>query len=374
MKINTHTLTLIGCALGLANANALEPLTDGTAGYVDRQAKRLLNKLDTNKDGKVQKVDNEKLWKRYGRYDKDKDGVLNHEEAMNSLSKAMDTPGKELMNVCYKQVDGRKLYMDFYFPDEDTKTDKPVVVFTHGGGWAAGSKDKAGTGSFAEVHKALLKEGFCVMSAGYRLVNKGANSGMRDCVIDAKDAVRFISAHKKELGIDPSKIYTFGDSAGGQMAQMVLLASPDSLKGDPELAEFSYKTVAGVSWYGPCDFQDISLFNHDDRDNFKDRFGARIMGGGAKAEDKEKLYKEMSPVSYLTKESPPLLMIQGDKDTTIPVKQAYRMQEELKTVPAPVEIMIVKNAGHNWRSVDAPIEPTRAEIVQKTIEFFLKHK
>lgn len=374
MKINTHTLSLIGCMLGLSNGSALEPLVGAPSEYLEAQGRRMLNKLDTNKDGKVQKVDDEKLWKRFGRYDRNKDGVLDLEEAMNSKSKAMDTPGKELMNVCYKQVDGRKLYLDFYFPDEDTMTDKPVVVFTHGGGWAAGSKDKAGIGSFAQVHKALLKEGFCVMSAGYRLVNKGANSGMRDCVIDAKDAVRFISAHKKELGIDPNKIYTFGDSAGGQMAQMLLLSSADSLQCDAELAKFSFKTVAGVSWYGPCDFQDISLFNHDDRENFKDRFGARIMGGGAKPEDKVKLYKEMSPVSYLTKDSPPLLMIQGDKDTTIPVKQAYRMQEELKTVLAPVEIMIIKNAGHNWRSVDAPIEPTREEIVQETIDFFLKHR
>ena len=81
----------------------------------------------------------------------------------------------------------------------------------------------------------------------------------------------------------------------------------------------------------------------------------------------------MSPVSYLTEDSAPLLMIQGDKDTTIPVKQAYRMQEALKTIKAPVEILIVKNAGHNWRSVDAPIAPTRNEIIQSTIDFLLKH-
>jgi acetyl esterase/lipase len=195
---------------------------------------------------------------------------------------------------------------------------------------------------------------------------------MRDCVIDSKDAIRFLSAHSKELGIDPMRIYTFGDSAGGHLSQMLLLTPPDSFPGDPELAKYPYRTVAGVSWYGPCDFENEQLFNHDDRDGFRDRFGPRILGSDSKPEEKLKLYREMSPVNYLTEKSPPLLMIQGDGDTTIPVKHAYHMQKKAETVKAPVEIMIIKNAGHNWRMADGktPIEPTREEIVKRTIEFF----
>lgn len=67
-------------------------------------------------------------------------------------------------------------------------------------------------------------------------------------------------------------------------------------------------------------------------------------------------------------------MIQGDKDTTIPVKQAYHMQKKVDELKAAVEILIVKNAGHNWRKVDADISPTREEIVKKTIEFFVAYQ
>lgn len=63
-------------------------------------------------------------------------------------------------------------------------------------------------------------------------------------------------------------------------------------------------------------------------------------------------------------------MIQGDKDTTIPVKHAYRMAKEAEELGAPVKTMIIKNSGHNWRKVDADIEPTRAEIIRATIDFF----
>jgi len=76
---------------------------------------------------------------------------------------------------------------------------------------------------------------------------------------------------------------------------------------------------------------------------------------------------------YLTKDSPPLLMIQGDKDTTIPVKHAYYMQEKAQALKAPVEIMIIKNAGHNWRRVDADIDPSRDEIIERTVQFFTDH-
>ena len=165
-----------------------------------------------------------------------------------------------------------------------------------------------------------------------------------------------------------------GDSAGGQIAQMLLLSSPESLPGDRQLASERYKMVAGVSWYGPCDFEQTDLFNHDDRPNFRDRFGPRIAPLGTKPAKRFELYREMSPVNYLTRDSPPLLMIQGDKDTTIPVKHAYRMQKQADELSAAVEIVIVKNAGHNWRKVGAEIEPSRKSIIDRTVKFLLNSK
>lgn len=71
--------------------------------------------------------------------------------------------------------------------------------------------------------------------------------------------------------------------------------------------------------------------------------------------------------------SPPLLMIQGDKDTTIPVKHAYYMKEKADAVKAPVEIKIINNAGHNWHSMDEDIEPTRDETIERTVTFLQHH-
>jgi acetyl esterase/lipase len=213
-----------------------------------------------------------------------------------------------------------------------------------------------------------------VVSVSYRLWKKNGTTTMRDCVIDSKDAMRYLSKHRETLNVDPNRFYSFGDSAGGQISQMLLLSPPERLKGEKSLEKYTYKMVAGVSWYGPCDFEKISLFNHNDRPNFKDRFGARITKQNTKPEDRLLLYKEMSPINYLHKNSAPLLMIQGDKDTTIPVKHAYYMAKKAKTLGVDVTILIIKNAGHNWRKVGAGINPTRKEIEQSTIDYLVSHK
>jgi acetyl esterase/lipase len=287
--------------------------------------------------------------------------------------KALETGFERKLDVIYKTVGEEKLELDLYYPPATASKPCPVIVYTHGGGWAFGSRFGAASGGFALLFKDLTKKGFCIASVDYRLAKKDKQVRMRDCVIDSKDAIRFLVKNSESLNIDPKQVYVFGDSAGGHIAQMLLLSPPESLTGDADLAGVGYNVVAGCSWYGPCDFENQNLFNHDDNPRFRDRFGGRILGEAqVNEEEKLRLYREMSPIQYLKKDSPPMLMIQGDKDTTIPVKHAYRMQEALKTISAPVEILIVKNAGHNWREVDNKIVPTRDEITARTSEFFVK--
>jgi acetyl esterase/lipase len=278
-------------------------------------------------------------------------------------------------DIPYKTPEGRKnpLILDLYYPEKKQGSPFPVVVYTHGGGWAAGSPKAAAKGRMNQVVAGLLEEGFAVAAIQYRLYNKDGNISIKDCVTDCKDGIRYLAKNKEELNLDTDRVFTWGDSAGGQLCQMLLLTKPDLFPGDPALASQTYTTVAGVSWYGPCDFEKTELFNHDGRPDFRDRFGLRILKPDSKPEDKLELYREMSPINYLSESSPPLLMIQGDKDTTIPVHHAHYMQEKAKAAQAPVEILIVKNAGHNWRSAGAPIEPDDKTIVNTTVEFLAKH-
>jgi acetyl esterase/lipase len=287
---------------------------------------------------------------------------------VKSTASYLETGGERKLDLVYKKVGKRELQMDLYYPTANQSDSPPVIIYTHGGGWAAGSRAGASKALFAGLFKELLSKGFCVASVDYRLARNGVS--MRDCVIDSKDAVRYLAKHSEALKVDADRFLVFGDSAGGQIAQMLLLSPHDSLTGDPELADVSYQILGGVSWYGPCDFEDQNLFNYDDRPDFKDRFGARIVLSDVSPDEKLRLYREMSPITYLKKDSPPLLMIQGDKDTTIPVKHAHYMKKRANELEAPVEIMIIKNSGHNWRQAGGEIEPPKADIDERTVSFF----
>ena len=287
----------------------------------------------------------------------------------------LETGGERELDVVYKNIGKQQLKFDLYQPTGKSSDKAPVIIYTHGGGWAAGSRSGVTKSLFAPLFKRLLDEGFAVASVDYRLVRPQSKVVMRDCVIDSKDAVRFLAKNADSFGLDHERFYVFGDSAGGQIAQMLLLSPLDSFVGDAALNDISYEILAGVSWYGPCDFQDMNLFNHDDRPDFKDRFGSRILGEAkVSAEEEKRLYSEMSPVDYLKKDSPPLFMIQGDKDTTIPVKHAYRMEKRADEIQAPVKTLIIKNSGHNWRKVDLAIEPSRDEIIEATVGYFVDHE
>lgn len=109
--------------------------------------------------------------------------------------------------------------------------------------------------------------------------------------------------------------------------------------------------------------------NHDDSRHTRDRFGSGILKPGTDPNERLKRYREISPVRHLHNDSPPLLMIQGDKGTTIQWKHAPHMKQKADAAQSPVVVMLIRNAGHNWREAGATIEPGIDEIVQRTVTF-----
>jgi acetyl esterase/lipase len=278
------------------------------------------------------------------------------------------------LDVVYKSTEQGPLKLDLHYPEAPKAGAKfPLVLFTHGGGWAAGTKTIGDRGVRFMGVQSQNEQGFCVASVEYRLCTQGGYITVRDCVTDAKDALRFLAKHAARFAIDAEHVFTWGDSAGGHLAQMLLLSPPGSFPGDPALADAKYRLIAGVSWYGPCDFEKLDLFTPPGGTGVRDRFGARILKPGADEKAKLAAYREVSPVNYLRSDSPPLLMMQGDNDPTIPVQHAHYMKERGDAFKAPVEVFIVKNSGHNWREVGGPLSPALEKIMDKTAAFMKLH-
>ncbi len=130
------------------------------------------------------------------------------------------------LDVVYKTTAQGPLNLDLHYPAEPKAAAKfPLVLFTHGGGWVAGDKT-IDRGVRLMGSKALNAQGFCVASVDFRLCTAGGNINVRDCVTDSKDALRFLAKNAAEFSLDPDHVFTWGDSAGGHLAQMLLLSPP----------------------------------------------------------------------------------------------------------------------------------------------------
>ena len=109
------------------------------------------------------------------------------------------------------------LYLDFYEPQGDTLSARPLVITVFGGAFVAGSRDYA---DMVEYCTRLAQHGYVAASIDYRLLsiwNLNATSLVRDAYMAAQDvssAIRFFKYHCDDYRIDPEQVFLLGDSAG----------------------------------------------------------------------------------------------------------------------------------------------------------------
>ena len=112
--------------------------------------------------------------------------------------------------VVYKMTPQRNLQLYIFDPAGWKASDtRPAMVFFHGGGWIGGSASQ-----FFGQSANLARRGMVAISVGYRVSNRDKTSPFQS-VRDAFSAMRWIRAHAKKLGINPTQIAAGGGSAGG---------------------------------------------------------------------------------------------------------------------------------------------------------------
>jgi len=115
--------------------------------------------------------------------------------------------------VTYKTVDTTKLNLWIFNPEKHKSTDTaPAIVFFFGGGWSAGSPTQ-----FVKHCEYLSARGMVAIVADYR-VKRRHGVPAKDCVSDAKSAIRWVRENASEFGIDSNRIAAGGGSAGGHLA------------------------------------------------------------------------------------------------------------------------------------------------------------
>jgi predicted esterase len=159
--------------------------------------------------------------------------------------------------VTYYQKSGEELRVDVFQPKDDKATDRPLLLYVHGGGFAGGQRDHPNHVRFCEN---LAKRGYVTATMSYTLVMKGksfscdrpAPEKIQTFLLTARDisrATQFFISKSKDYGIDPSKIIILGSSAGAE-AVMHAAYWKETFKDDSVQilpSEFSYAGVVSMA-------------------------------------------------------------------------------------------------------------------------------
>ncbi len=254
-------------------------------------------------------------------------------------------------DVIYGRKFGSALTMDVFTPRANANGG--AVIWAVSGGWYSGHENINGA-SFDE----LLKRGYTVFAVVHGSQPKYT---IPEVLQDMHRAVRFIRYHAKDYHIDPDRIGISGGSAGGHLSVMQGTAGDlgNKTAKDP-IDQTSSRVQAVACFFPPTDFLnygkpgEIAIgcgilkdfkapFDFHEYDPVRKCF-MPITDVGKVLE----IGRQISPVTHVTPDDPPTLIIHGDKDFLVPIQQAELVLDKLKAAGIDTKLVVKKGAGHGW--------------------------
>lgn len=233
--------------------------------------------------------------------------------------------------LTYKTVGEKKLNVHIYKPaDYKAGEKRPVLFMIHGGGWAS-----PGPFHMAHMCRYFALRGMIGVNVEYRLVSKETTIRIRDCIVDCRDALRFIRKEAPKLGIDPARIVVGGESAGGHLAACLALSvDPDN----PGKTEEGVAPSAALLYDPSLNLPKIPWM--------KGHAGVAAKPDSPKDETWEDRAKRVSPNEYVRKGLPPIMLMHGTKDGCVPVSQADEFHNKVRRAKNKIKYHRIKDWGH----------------------------
>jgi acetyl esterase/lipase len=241
----------------------------------------------------------------------------------------------------------RREKADLYHPNSTTSTTPtPAIVIIHGGGWSGGDK---GAAREINIGTTLAEHGYLCMSINYLLANEDHPGptwpqNLHDC----KNAVRWLRTHAARLNIDPQRIGTIGGSAGGHLATMLAITGPEL--DPPGTGDTSVRCA--INLYGPVLWfqnRDISMFRQ-----------TRTQA--------PELYRQADPLTHVDKNDPPVLILHGTADKTVPVADSEALAAAMQKAGAPHQLVIIPGAPHTFH-----LQPKQQDLRPLVLNFLDQH-
>ena len=262
------------------------------------------------------------------------------------------------LDLVYARTGERELTLDLYWRVH-AAAPTPVIIWVHGGAWRAGDKSQP------DAALTLLSAGYAVASVDYQLSQEALFPAQ---IENCKAAVRWLRANAERYNLDRQHFGAWGPSAGGHL--VALLGTAHGVRewdrlGDNQ--EWSSEVQAVCDWFGPTDFLRMNdapgAMDHDAPDSPESQ-----LVGGPIQENKD-LVARANPITYITPDDPPFLIVHGDRDDLVPVNQSELLHAALQQAGVLSTLMVIEGAGHGFSAAGQRL----AEILHQVQVFFDRH-
>jgi acetyl esterase/lipase len=277
--------------------------------------------------------------------------------------------------ITYAERESGAMKLDLYLPERE---DPPLVVYVHGGAWIAATRS-----NIPDPERYAAEWDCAIASVSYRLqeapdgaaveemydpTNPTPRGNFPDHFVDVKAAIRWLRAHADEYGYDTNRVATWGSSAGGHLALLAGVVDDVTDLGDAYADEVE-KTVAPdesgtvqavVSWYGAADFGIVA----DEREGEGAEDGDGLIPlllGGPRSEHPER-WAQASPVTHVSPESPPALVMHGRRDEVVDVEHSHRFFDALDDAGVDAVFYELHDLNHVWVENVEDIESERVAM------------
>ncbi len=252
-------------------------------------------------------------------------------------------PGAVERNLVYGMYSGMALLLDAYRPQRPNGFG---VVLINGSGWRAPLgldaeqlKDSEQTGMYAPP---LTNAGYTVFAINHRSSPRFRHPA---AIEDAHRAVRWVRANAARYGIQSERVGAAGGSSGGHLVSLLGLldGAGDSDDIDP-IGRLSGSVQCVVARAAPIDL--VNAMSPAEGGGALAAYLGASMQRAAPGSPEYRLYEQASPIRYVSPTSPPFLLLHGDADDVVPVRNSELLYEALQRVGVAAKLIKIEGGRH----------------------------
>jgi len=271
---------------------------------------------------------------------------------LRSQAYAPDIPSATKIEV-YKTVGETKLKAWIFEPPEEEATNpKPAIVFFFGGGWRGGTPAQ-----FTKHCEYLAARGMVAITVDYRVFNRH-QARPRDCVEDAKSAIRWVRQNAQRLGIDPNRLVSAGGSAGGHLAaSTATLAAYDA----PNENQSISSRPNALALFNPvlvtADIPDKVEISEEHKQTLLERFAEAPAS--------------LSPAHHIPANLCPSIIFHGTADKTVPYRTAEVFHDLATSKGSACTLVAYEGEGHGFFNYGRKNNGPFVSTIQKLDDFLV---